>query len=225
MPEREPLRIGGMVPFTTLDLPDHLAAVLFCQGCPWRCRYCHNPHLQGIHPPAGAWTWEAVAAWMASRRGLLEGLVFSGGEPLLQEGLPAAVREVRQSGFAVGLHTAGIFPDRLRAVLPEVDWIGFDLKAPFGTYARLTGAPGDEAARESLRLVVASGKPYEVRCTLDPEWMDAEDLVQMVLQLREAGVPRFVLQPCRTNGRPCVIPDSLVAPALSLFPGLEQRPA
>ncbi|MBI1752608.1 MAG: anaerobic ribonucleoside-triphosphate reductase activating protein [Acidobacteria bacterium] len=223
MPEGEALRIGGMVPFTTLDFPGHLAAVLFCQGCPWRCGYCHNPHIQGLHPPEGAWRWKPVMDWLGSRRGLLDGVVFSGGEPLMQRELPAAMREVRLSGFAVGLHTAGIYPDRLRAVLPEVDWIGFDLKAPYGKYARVTGAPGDEVARESLALVAASGKAYEVRCTFDPELLDAEDLVHMALWLQEAGVARLVLQPCRRNGRSCAIPDSLMAPALSFFPGLERR--
>lgn len=236
MPRAEllrPLRIGGLTPFTTLDFPGHLAAVLFCQGCPWRCGYCHNPHLQGEGPPEGVWRWASVLAWLETRRGLLDGLVFSGGEPLQQRALPAAIREVRRSGFAVGLHTAGIFPARLRDVLPDLDWIGLDLKAPFGSYSRiigtsggpLGGTSGDAAARESLRLVAASGKACEIRCTLDPGLLDAEDLVRMARQVQEAGISRLVLQPRRLEGRACAIPDSLIAPAAAILPGLELRPA
>ncbi|WLT30967.1 anaerobic ribonucleoside-triphosphate reductase activating protein [Geothrix sp. PMB-07] len=229
MPEVEALRIGGLTRFTTVDFPGHLAAVVFCQGCPWRCGYCHNPHLQGGQSGIAAATeslaWDGVLSWLRTRHGLLDGVAFSGGEPLLQPALPAAIREARQAGFAVGLHTAGIFPDRLETILPDLTWVGLDLKAPFGSYARITGVGGDEAARASLALVTASGKPYEVRCTLDPDLLDADDLLQMTSQLQAFGISRFVLQPRRTHGCACTIPAALTAPALAVFPGLELRTA
>ena len=142
------LRIGGFVPFTATDYPDHLAAVVFCQGCPWRCVYCHNPHLlpargEAQHP------WVSIAAFLETRRGLLDAVVFSGGEPTFQDALPAAMRSVRDMGFKVGLHTAGIYPRKLAAVLPLVDWIGIDVKAPFESYERVTGVSKSGCAATS----------------------------------------------------------------------------
>ncbi|MBP8264734.1 MAG: anaerobic ribonucleoside-triphosphate reductase activating protein, partial [Pseudomonas sp.] len=100
------LRVGGFVPLTTLDYPGRLACVLFCQGCAWRCRYCHNP---GLIVPRGKdeKPWPEVLDFLRRRQGLLEAVVFSGGEPTLQAALPAAIAEVRELGFKIGLHTAG----------------------------------------------------------------------------------------------------------------------
>ena len=103
------LRIGGVVPFTTTDFPGKLAAVLFLQGCPWRCGYCHNPHL---HAARGRREhgWEETLRWIGRRRGLLDAIVFSGGEPTSQKMLATAMRTIREMGFAVGLHSGGAYP-------------------------------------------------------------------------------------------------------------------
>ena len=84
------LRIGGITPLTTIDFPGRLAAVLYCQGCPWRCSYCHNPELLDATTPAEM-DWPQVLAFLRKRQGLLDGVVFSGGEPTLQAGLPQAL--------------------------------------------------------------------------------------------------------------------------------------
>lgn len=194
--------VGGVTPFTTIDFPGRLAAVVFCQGCPWRCAYCHNPHLLS---PRGATTqsWGAVMDWLATRRGLLDGVVFSGGEPLLQRGLPAAIDEVRAHGFSTALHTAGAYPQRLRALLPLLDWVGFDVKAPFGDYRSITGASGGENARRSLALLLASGTPCEVRCTVDERFLKNDALARMNAQLTAMGVSRLILQARRdAAGKP-----------------------
>jgi pyruvate formate lyase activating enzyme len=162
------LKIGGLIPFTTIDYPGHLAAVVFCQGCPWRCGYCHNRQL--LEPDvASAVSWEEVLAFLESRRGLLDAVIFSGGEPTLQPGLQRAVMAVREKGFLVGLHTAGAYPSTLRDLLPYLDWVGMDLKAPFPDYERITGVPGSgEAAERSAALVRASGVKHRFRTTVDP---------------------------------------------------------
>jgi anaerobic ribonucleoside-triphosphate reductase activating protein len=192
------LRIGGFVPFTATDYPDHLAAVVFCQGCPWRCGYCHNPHLipargKAIHD------WPAIAAFLGTRRGLLDAVVFSGGEPTLHDALPAAMLEVRDMGFKVGLHTAGIYPRKLAAALPFADWVGMDVKAPFESYERVTGVAGSGAsACESAKLVVASGVAHEFRTTVDRSALGAADLDELAETLPRMGARRYVLQTCRT---------------------------
>jgi pyruvate formate lyase activating enzyme len=190
------IRIGGFVPFTTIDYPGCLAAVIFCQGCPWRCRYCHNPHLL---PARGAneIAWSQIARRLQERRGLLDAVVFSGGEPTLQAALPDAMRAVKAMGFRVGLHTAGIYPKRLAEVLPLVDWVGMDIKAPFEDYDALTHTPGSaRRARESLELVLASGVAHELRTTADSRLTD-EKLEQLARELVRLGATRHVLQRCR----------------------------
>ena len=141
MAEAAALRVGGLAPLSATDFPGALAAVVFCQGCPWRCGYCHNPHLierRGTRELA----WPAVLEFLERRRGLLDAVVFSGGEPTVQHALPGAMRAARALGFGIGLHTAGMAPRRLAAVLPLADWVGMDIKAPFDDYPRITGVRG-----------------------------------------------------------------------------------
>jgi pyruvate formate lyase activating enzyme len=216
------LMVGGLVPFTTIDFPGRLAAVVFCQGCPWRCGYCHNPHLHS--PQGGEHSWSELLGWLETRRGLLDGVVFSGGEPLLQRGLGSALQAVRALGFASALHTAGIYPDRLAATLPLLDWVGFDVKGPFEDYRRITGA-GGQAARESLARLLAAGVDHEVRCTVDTDLLDADALARLAGQLSAAGVSRLVLQACRRAGQPARVPDALVAAAAQHLPRVETRAA
>jgi pyruvate formate lyase activating enzyme len=112
------LRVGGLTRLSANDYPGKLAAVVFCQGCAWRCGYCHNAHL-----------------------------------------LPARGKEeVKRMGYLIGLHTAGIVPRRLAEVLPLLDWVGMDLKAPFEEHERVTGVRGSgRRAHASRELILASG--------------------------------------------------------------------
>ncbi len=197
------LTLGGLCRFSTVDWPGRLCAVLFVQGCPWRCGYCHNPGLQPRRPPDVS--WDQVLAWLPSRRGLLDGVVFSGGEPLLDAALPDALRQVRSLGFATGLHTAGIYPDRLQQLLPLLDWVGLDIKAALddgGSYARIAGAATAWAdASRSLDLVLdahrSQGLSYECRTTWHAQWLDDAELLRLAGQLRAREVRHWVLQEAR----------------------------
>jgi pyruvate formate lyase activating enzyme len=151
------LRVGGLTPLSTSDYPDRLAAVVFCQGCAWRCTYCHNPHLL---PKKGTVEvpWPQVLSFLEKRRGLLDAVVFSGGEPTLQPSLKTAMESVKRMGYLVGLHTAGIFPRVLERVLPLVDWVGMDLKSDFERHESVTRVRGSaERARRSMEIIRASG--------------------------------------------------------------------
>ncbi len=192
------LRVGGLVPLTTLDFPDHLACVLFCQGCGWRCRYCHNPQLI---PACGSEEkpWSEILAFLEQRIGLLEAVVFSGGEPTLQTALPDAIAQVRALGYKVGLHSAGIKPKLFRQVLPLVDWVGFDIKALPEQSTLITGVEGSGKANwKSLDLLLESGVEHECRTTVHWNLFDAERLWDMAQRLRARGVERFVVQCVRT---------------------------
>lgn len=194
------LRVGGLTAFTTVDYPGRLAAVIFCQGCAWRCGYCHNTHLQPCRSAEDTrWTWNRVTAFLRDRVGLLEAVVFSGGEPTMQSALASAMAEVRNLGFLVGLHTAGIFPERLRKVLPLTDWVGLDVKAPYDArYDAVTGRPGSAArAEESLRAVLASGVDHQLRTTVHPRWLGPSDCLRIETDMARRGAGSVVWQASR----------------------------
>lgn len=196
-------RVGGIVPFTTTDFPGRLAAVLFMQGCPWRCAYCHNPHLIPALSDTGAreHDWQGVLRWLATRRRLLDGVVFSGGEPTAQPAIIDAVLDVRALGFQTGLHTAGAYPRRLHSLLPHLDWVGLDVKAPRAGYEAVTAvAGGGVAAFESLDLVVRSGLEHEVRTTVHPVLTPPALLKILARELAASGVANWVLQRFRADG-------------------------
>ena len=199
------LRVGGLSPHSSCDWPGQLVATVFAQGCPWACAYCHNPHLL---PARGSEeiAWADVLAFLQTRQRLLDGVVFTGGEPTMQEALLGAVADVRALGFQVGLHTGGQFPDRLARVLPHVDWVGFDVKAPWGEYERVTGIPGSGAvARESLAILVASGVPFEARTTVHPALLSADDLSlarRAAGECRRAQLRAARLPPAGVRDRP-----------------------
>jgi len=193
-----PLRVGGLLPMTTLDYPDHLACVLFCQGCGWRCRYCHNPQLI---PACGneEKPWSEILAFLEQRVGLLEAVVFSGGEPTLQTGLPEAIAQVRALGYKVGLHSAGIKPKLFAGILPLVDWVGFDVKALPEQSTAITGVDGSGKANwRSLEHLLESGVEHECRTTVHWQLFDADSLWDMAQRLRRLGVERFAVQCVRT---------------------------
>lgn len=194
------LAVAGLQGFTSIDYPGRLAAVVFLQGCPWRCGYCHNPHLQPKGRGAGP-SWSALRPWLHSRAGLLDAVVFSGGEPTLDPALPAALAEVRSLGFLTGLHSAGMAPRQLATLLPLLDWVGLDVKASLqqpATHAALTGRRGaHRAVRASLELLRASRIDWECRSTVDPRWHSDQALLDLVQELQELGVPRHALQAVR----------------------------
>ena len=217
------LKVGGFTPLTSIDFPGRLAAVVFCQGCPWRCDYCHNPHLIPVGSPS-ARAWEDVLVFLALRRGLLDGVVFSGGEPTLQAALPAAMRDVRQLGFEVALHTAGMYPDRLEAALPWVDWVGFDIRAPAHRYDHVTGTPGSATrVMDSLERLVASGVAYECRTTWDPALFDEAELMALLHTLAEKGVRRWSLQVCNRAGMPVPHPAGIADRIAAACPQIAVR--
>ena len=211
-----PLKVGGITPFTATDFPGKLSAVIFVQGCPWRCGYCHNPHLQPRTENSPV-AWKHICKLLERRAGLIDAVVFSGGEPTMDPGLEEAMRQVRKLGFHIGLHTGGTHPRRLREVLPLVDWVGLDIKAtPAGyeavTHVRNSGAP----AFESLRAVLQSDLRYEVRTTIHPRLHDDDEIRTLARQLSRAGVTHYTLQVFRPTG--CQ-DETLNSMRVSSYPG------
>lgn len=191
------ISFGGFVPFSSLDFPGQLSAVLFCQGCPWRCRYCHNTHLLDFHAPP-TFLWEHVENFLKRRRKLLDAVVFSGGEPLLQKHLIEAIQRVRDLGFKVGLQTAGPSVKKLAQLLPYLDWVGLDIKAPFKHYAKVTQVShSGQQPLESAQLILQAGIPYEFRTTVHSSLLSENDLLELAHSLAHLGAKHYILQECR----------------------------
>ena len=190
------MRIGGFQKLTLLDFPDQMACIVFTPGCNFRCPYCHNAGLVLQREDAGEVSQEEVLAYLKKRRGLLEGVVMTGGEPLLQPDLESFLQEVRSLGYLIKLDTNGSHPDRLRRLTEAglVDYVAMDVKNAPARYAETVGIPGFNPApvEESIRLLRKSTVDYEFRTTLVRELHRPEDLDAIAAWL--AGAPRYYLQ-------------------------------
>ncbi len=188
------LRVAALTPFSSLDFPGHLAAIVHLQGCPLSCPYCHSPHLQPFGPTS--LSPRVLTSFLASRLGLLDGIVFSGGEPCAQAGLGDALTACRAQGYATALHSAGVYPQALTRLLPLLDWIGLDWKAPLHDTAPTTGraALGRRFA-QAVHAVLAAGISHEIRTTWHPALLPPSAMLAMAQQLAEMGVGAWVIQP------------------------------
>lgn len=206
------LRIGGITPFSTIDWPGKLVCVAFLAGCPWRCPYCQNAVLQSFD--AATLTDADLRDFLESRRGLLDGVVFSGGEPLAQAATIPAAEMAHELGFAVGLHTCGAYPRRLRKILSHVDWVGLDVKAPWDAYDRITCVPKTgPLVQESLELILATGVDLEVRTTWHPRLLSPKDIATIAHDLAARGVRSWAVQAYRAQGTTGELPDETVYPS------------
>lgn len=186
------LKIGGHVEFSTVDYPDMMSNVVFLSGCPLNCRYCSNKFLQSTS--VQYYFWQEILQFLNTRRGLLDACTFSGGEPLLQADLLAvAMEEVRALDFNIGLHTSGIYPDRLKQVINYVDWVGLDIKAPIDRYSAF-GIHNGRTVLSSLKVILEAGIDLECRTTVDPRLISKEDVIDIAKLLRKYDVQTYVLQ-------------------------------
>lgn len=198
------LRVGGFEPLTTVDWEGRLSAVVFLQGCPWRCRYCHNSELTPLTAP-GMRPWAEIREQLAERRGFIDAVIFSGGEPTLQSELPDAVREVKELDFEVALHTNGFDPTALGRVLDtgDVDYVAMDVKAPFDEYEMITQIPRSGIApRESVGVLLSSGVDHELRTTYHPALLTHDHLREIARTLSDMGAERWIIQLFRAEGCP-----------------------
>ena len=187
------MKIGGLQKLSLIDYPGKTCAVIFTQGCNFRCSYCHNPEL--VYPEffAEPIPFEHVYEFLKTKAGLLDGVVFSGGEPTLQEDLIDRIQDVRSLGHAVKLDTNGSNPDILSVVLPYLDYVAMDIKAPIGDkYARVCGTPVDDYnIRVSIFLIKASGIRHEFRTTFYKRLLESADIIKIKNLI---GKSRFTLQ-------------------------------
>lgn len=193
------LVIGGMAAFSTVDYPQHLAATLFLQGCPWRCHYCHNPHLIPLEPSDEKVTWQQAHRHLERRQGLLDAVVFSGGEPTIQKALLPALQQTRAMKFRNGLHTGAPHLKLLKPLLPWLDWVGLDIKALPADYDIIT--TNRHSGQESWAAISAlqdSGLDFECRMTWHGALQSPEHVIAVGQRLADQGVRRFAVQIARS---------------------------
>ena len=185
------MKIAGLLKTATIDFPHRLAAVVFTAGCNFDCAFCHNRDLL----TATEYMDRAeVDAFLKKRAGLLDGIVISGGEPTLQEELPAFAASLKGLGYEVKLDTNGGRPEAVRELLEQklVDYVAMDYKAPFDRYPEICGKGADAGpVRETLALLAESEIEWELRTTVIPE-LGEGDLARMAQEV--PALPAYALQ-------------------------------
>lgn len=184
--------------------PGHSTCTIHIAQCPWACHYCNTPQWQtrcmpeheNPFPPQRA---HSAMPWAEHLRDLMQhdvsAVIFSGGEPLSEPQLPALVRDLKNRGLAISLHTAGIYPNRLLSVLPLLDSVSLDIKTTAESYDALTGTVHSAwSTGISLALLLDATCTLECRTTWHPAWLSEADLLIIAKQLAERGVRHYTVQ-------------------------------
>lgn len=182
---------AGIVKSSLVDYPGYVSCVLFVPGCNFNCFYCHNREL--IEGPHDVLNCEKIIEFLRKRRGLLDGVVLSGGEPTLQDGLLPAMKTFKDFGYKVKLDTNGSNPEIIEKILVSglCDYFSVDYKAPASRYREICGDGADaEKVLKTIGLLLNSGVSFEVRTTVIPQLTDS-DLLIMAKELPK--LPKYRL--------------------------------
>jgi len=217
------MKIHGLNKLTLLDYPGHMACLIFTGACNYRCPFCHNASLVLNPNSQPSISEEEIFAFLQSRKGILEGVCISGGEPTLQADLPEFIRKIRTMGFHVKLDTNGSRPGILKALLEEglLDYVSMDIKNALKKYLSTIGIPESvsgfnnlitDSVRQSAELLMQSSIPYEFRTTVVKELHNEEDLLSIGKWLN--GANAYYLQSFRDS-------ETLVGASLGQFHAYE----
>ena len=189
------MKIHGLQKMTLLDFPGRVACTVFFGGCDMRCPFCHNAELLDGSAPA-VMEDEELLNFLKKRKGLLDGVAITGGEPLLQKDLPLLAARIRDMGYPVKLDTNGTHPERLKRMIDEdlVQYVAMDIKNSPDRYAETTGLkdPDLNAVRESVSLLMEGKTDYEFRTTVVAELHDDSSFEQIGQWIR--GAKHYYLQ-------------------------------
>ena len=175
------MNIGGFQPFSLSDYPGKISALIFTQGCNFRCPFCHNGSLISVKD-IGKIKEEEIFFFLKEREHWLDGVVVTGGEPTIHKDLPDFLRSIREIGLLIKLDTNGSRPDVLRFLFEEelVDYVAMDIKAPMLSYNKLAGVKVSlKRIEESISLIVDSGIEHEFRTTEVKSLLSPEDIIEI----------------------------------------------
>ena len=196
------MNIQGLQKLTLLDFPGKMACTVFTGGCNLRCPFCHNSPLV-INPPSEtAYTTEDIIAYLNSRRGMLDGVAVTGGEPLMQPDIEDFISCIKDEGFAVKLDTNGTYPDKLANLIDKglVDYVAMDVKSGKTGYPQCVGIGGYDLSKveKSVDLLKEGKVDYEFRTTVAQGLHTDEDIEEMGRWLK--GARRHFLQAFKDSG-------------------------
>jgi pyruvate formate lyase activating enzyme len=190
------MNIQGLQKTTLLDYPGKIAATVFTGGCNFRCPYCHNASLVLNAGNAQDISEEAFFEFLSKRKGLLDGVCISGGEPLLQKEIGRFISEIKSIGFFVKLDTNGSLPDKLKALVGDglIDYVAMDIKNSPAGYARTAGTTEDvlPKIKESVAFLLTGHVEYEFRTTVVKGFHTKEDFAAIGKWIQ--GAERYFLQ-------------------------------
>lgn len=200
LPSQINVPIGGVQKLSLVDYPGHTAAAMFTVGCNMRCGYCHNPELVLPERLAGAIPLTDIFDWLKNRRGKIEAVVISGGEPTIHEDLPKLFGAIKGMGFKTKLDSNGTHPDMLSKMIGDklVDFIAMDIKGPLEKYRAIAARPIDlESIQKSVDLIISRGIDHEFRTTIVKGQLEPEDFESVGRLVK--GAKRFALQKFQTG--------------------------
>ncbi len=174
------MRIGGLLKTSLIDYPGKIAAVIFTQGCNFRCFYCHNPELVYPNQFTEPIPEEQVFKFLQKRAGMLEGVSITGGEPFIQPDIEKFVEKISKMGFSIKIDTNGSFPDVLEQLVDSgnINYIAMDIKAPKEMYETITGTKIDLGKiKRSIEIIMQSGVNYEFRTTYVNQLCDSKSIL------------------------------------------------
>ena len=189
------MEIGGLQRVSLIEYPHRICAVIFTRGCNFRCPYCHNPELVDPNLYASLIPEGEVYSFLEKRRGKLDAVTITGGEPTLQADLARAVRRMKDMGYRVKVDTNGSRPDIVEELTRDhlVDYIAMDIKGPLHKYRSLAGVDISVSdIRRSIETIAASGIEYEFRTTVARSMLTERDLNEIGKLIR--GARLYVLQ-------------------------------
>lgn len=190
------IRIKGFLENSIIDWDGRISAVVFIAGCSFSCPFCHNAGLVKNDAALPDIPPENILNFLKSKRGWIDGVVITGGEPCLNPGLPAFIRGIKGLGYPVKLDTNGYHPGVLKTLLKNrtLDYVAMDVKAPIGEkYRKMSSGKIDiENIRESIRILRDSKTEHEFRTTFVPGLLDKNDLAAIAENLKGAG--KFYIQ-------------------------------
>ena len=187
--------IGGLVKFSLNDYPSKTSAVVFTRGCNFRCLYCHNPELVLPEKYAPEIPLAEIYSFLEGRKGKLDAVCITGGEPTQHSDLPEMIKKIKDMGFLVKLDTNGSNPEMLEAIIKErnIDYIAMDIKAPLEDYKKVTGMLIDtEKIKKSVDLIINSGLSHEFRTTVAKSLTSFDDLRKIAESIK--GADAYFLQ-------------------------------
>ncbi|MCG6534099.1 MAG: anaerobic ribonucleoside-triphosphate reductase activating protein [Syntrophales bacterium LBB04] len=196
------MKIGSLQKVSLIDYPGKIGAIVFTQGCNFRCPYCHNPELVLPSLSGECIPEEFIFSYLDKRKGKLEAVTITGGEPSLQDDLPRFAQDIKAAGYMVKVDTNGSRPDVLEELLKNrlVDYIAMDIKAPLKKYNAITNTPdSDKTIGHSIKLIMDSGIDYEFRTTIVNTQLTSADILAIGKMIKNA--PLYALQRYR-NAKP-----------------------